>query len=189
MASKTTEENRELVDPPREQKLEELYALIEKIEITMMVTHTAEGAMVSRPMSTQKRVGGVDLWFMTTTEGELVEQLRADPRVALAYYSSKSREWVSVAGRARLVADRATIRARYQPDWRAWLGDEGGARDGGPDDPRIGLIEVEGEHATYFRGDVPRAVALFRVLKGVVTGEPPKVGVQRELSATELRRQ
>jgi general stress protein 26 len=188
MASKTEQKQHDSIDPPLEQKLAELHALIEKIDIAMMITKMPSGAMAARPMSTQKRREGVDLWFMTTVESDVVEQLRADPTITLAYYDESTREWVSVSGRARLVQDRNVIRDRYQADWRAWLGDEGGVRDGGPDDPRIVLIEVDAEHATYFKGTVPRAIAAFRVLKGMVTGEAPKVGAKREIEGDLHRR-
>ncbi|MDQ3036907.1 MAG: pyridoxamine 5'-phosphate oxidase family protein [Myxococcota bacterium] len=188
MTSKTDQKQREASEPSQEQKLAELHGLIEKIEIAMMITRMPSGAMAARPMSTQAKREDVDLWFMTTLESETVADLRADPTITLAYYDDSTREWVSVNGRARLVQDRSVIRERYQADWRAWLGDEGGARNGGPDDPRIVLIEVDAEHATYFKGTVPRAVAAFRVMKGIVTGEPPKVGVKRELDGGDLHR-
>jgi general stress protein 26 len=57
--------------------------------------------------------------------------------VNLAYYNVKSREWVSVAGTAQVTQDRNLIRELYKPDWKAWFGDEGGDRDGGPGDPRL----------------------------------------------------
>jgi general stress protein 26 len=188
MATLTEQKNRQDDDIPRDQKIAELYALIEKIEIGMMLTKMPGGAIAARPMATQKRREGVDLWFMTSAESETVEQLRADPTITVSYYSEKTREWVSVSGRARLSQDREAIRRVYQPDWKAWLGDEGGARNGGPDDPRIMLIEVDADHATYFKGTVPRAVAAFRVLKGMVTGEAPKVGSQREIDGGDLHR-
>ncbi|HYC32671.1 MAG TPA: hypothetical protein VEB59_10325, partial [Gemmatimonadales bacterium] len=72
------------------------------------------------------------------------------------------------------------------PDWKAWFGDEGGGRDGGPDDPRLALILVDVHSVTYLKVDKPRPVVLFEVLKAMVTGEPPKVGVQRSVGEGEL---
>ena len=76
----------------------------------------------------------------------------------------------------------------YKPDWKAWLGDEGGARGGGPDDPRIVLIEVTAESAHYLKTTQPRLVTLFSVAKSVVTGEPPKAGDKGKLDERELGR-
>src|SRR3954467_7668195 len=75
----------------------------------------------------------------------------------------------------------------YRPDWKAWFGDQGGVRDGGPDDPRLALILVDVESVTYLKVDKPRPVVLFEVVKGMVTGSRPDVGEERRLSGSEVR--
>ena len=75
-------------DVPLEKKLDELYKLIEGIEIAMFTTRRADGRLVSRPMATQKREPGADLWFVTDIESTKVDELVADPNVALAYYNA-----------------------------------------------------------------------------------------------------
>ena len=72
-------------DVPLEKKLDELYGLIEGIEIAMFTTRRQDGRLVSRPMATQKREPGADLWFVTDVESEKIDELAADPNVALAY--------------------------------------------------------------------------------------------------------
>jgi general stress protein 26 len=171
-----------------EKKLDQLYELIDGIEIAMLTTHAADGTLVSRPMATQAIRRGTDLWFMTNVETHKVDELVADPRVNLAYYKDGSREFVSVSGIAHVTQDKLAIHELYQPDWKAWLGDEGGQRDGGPDDPRIALIEVEAQSAVYLKSDRPRPLQLFSVLKGIVTGEPPKIGDMGRLDRRELAR-
>ncbi|HEX7708737.1 MAG TPA: pyridoxamine 5'-phosphate oxidase family protein, partial [Thermoanaerobaculia bacterium] len=102
-----------------------------------------------------------------------VEEIRFDPNVNLAYYKDRTREWISVAGRARLVDNRAKVRELYRPDWRAWFGDEGGKKDGGPGDPRMILIAVEVQVAHFMELNKPRAVVLFEVVRGMITGKTP----------------
>jgi general stress protein 26 len=173
---------------PTEKKLEQLYALIDGIEIAMLTSRTAYGALVSRPMQTQARRPGTDLWFMTSIESGKIEEIVAEPQVNLAYYKDGTREYVSVSGRAEVTQDRARVHELYKPDWKAWLGDEGGERNGGPDDPRIALIEVKAESAYYLKSTQPRLVALFNVAKAIVTGEPPRVGDMGKLGEQELAR-
>jgi hypothetical protein len=96
---------------------------------------------------------------------------------------------VSVSGTATISRDRRAIHELYQPDWKAWFGDEGGERDGGPDDPRLALILVEVNSVTYLKVDKPKPLVLFEVVKGMVTGTPPNVGKQRELSGAEVQSQ
>jgi general stress protein 26 len=173
---------------PVEKKLDELYGLIEGIEIAMFTTRRSDGRLVSRPMATQTQADGADLWFVTDVESHKLDELAFDPNVNLAYYRDGSREWVSVSGTAIVTQDRRLIHELYQKDWKAWFGDEGGARDGGPDDPRLALIQVEVDSVSYLKVDKPKPLVLFEVAKGMMTGTPPDVGVQREVSGAEVRR-
>ena len=187
MADKAVEKNSDdLV--PTEKKLDDLYDLIDGIEIAMLTTRRPDGHLVSRPMQTQERETGLDLWFMTNVETHKLDDLMNDPHVNLAYYRDRSREWVSVAGLATVSTDRDLIRELYKPDWKAWLGDDGGDRDGSADDPRIALILVEAESATYMKVTKPKPVVLFEVARAMLTGSPPKVGSIRNVTERELER-
>jgi general stress protein 26 len=168
-------------------KLDELYELIDGIEIAMFTTRRADGQLVSRPMATQERVTGSDLWFVTDVSSHKLDELQFDPHVNLAYYNVKSREWVSVAGTAQVTQDRNLIKELYKPDWKAWFGDEGGDRNGGPDDPRLALVLVEAQSVEYLVTAKPKPVVLFEVAKGMLTGATPNVGEQRHLTERELR--
>ena len=92
----------------------------------------------------------------------------------------------SVSGTATVSQDRRAIRELYQPDWKAWFGDQGGARDGGPDDPRMALILVDVHTASYLVVNKPQPVVHFEVAKAMVTGTPPKLGEERHVSRAEL---
>jgi general stress protein 26 len=182
-----TDKNRDN-EVPLEKKLDDLYALVDGIETAMLTTRRRDGSLVSRAMQTQRRTAGADLWFMTNAESEKFEELAVDPHVNVAYYRDRTREWVSVSGHAILSQDRDLIDSLYKLDWKAWLGDEGdGKRDGGPHDPRIALILVEAENVVYSKNNRSMPLALFQVVKGMVTGEPPKVADLREIGAEELR--
>jgi general stress protein 26 len=175
-------------DAPLSKKLDELYELIEGIEIAMFTTRRPDGHLVSRPMATQTQARGTDLWFVTDVESNKLDELEFDPQVNLAYYRDRTREWVSVSGVATVTQDRRAIRELYQKDWKAWFGDKGGARDGGPDDPRLALVSVDVQSVTFLKVNKPQPVVLFEVAKAMVTGKPPKVGAQRELSGDEVDR-
>src|SRR3954470_5279374 len=125
---------------PLDKKLDDLYSLIDGIETAMLTTRRPDGSLVARAMATQRRTNGVDLWFMSNWFSDKLDDIAVDPHVNVSYYRDRTREWVSVSGRAIISRDRNLIRDLYAPDWKMWLGDEGGERDGGPDDPRIALI-------------------------------------------------
>jgi general stress protein 26 len=187
MADKATDRNRDDA-VSTEKKLDDLYELIDGIEIAMFTTRRADGHLVSRPMQTQERTSGVDLWFMTNVEAHKLDDLLNDPHVNLAYYKDRSREWVSVSGLATVSSDPELVRELYKPDWKAWLGDEGGDRDGSPRDPRIALILVEAESVVYMKVTKPRPIVLFEVAKAIVTGSPPNVGSIRTVNEREIQR-
>lgn len=172
---------------PLEKKLDDLYKLIDGIETAMFTTRRPDGSLVSRAMHVQRRTAGVDLWFMSNWNTDKLDEISVDPNVNLSFYRDRTREWVSVSGAAIISRDRNLIRGLYQPDWKAWLGDEGGANDGGPEDPRIALILVSAHSVTYSKKDRPMPMALFSIAKAMITGQPPKVADLREVSGDELR--
>ncbi|HYC91333.1 MAG TPA: pyridoxamine 5'-phosphate oxidase family protein [Thermoanaerobaculia bacterium] len=159
-----------------EGNLQQLYDLIDDIETAMFTTRRPDGRLVSRPMAVQKRAAGADVWFVTMRGSHKLEEIAHDPQVNLAFFKDRTKEWVSVSGRARAVDDRAKIRELYQPDWRAWFGDEGGEQDGTPDDPRMVLIGVDVEMAMFLELNKPQPVVLFEVVKGMITGKKPDLG-------------
>ena len=174
-------------DVPVDKKLEDLYKLIEGIEVAMFTTRRPDGHLVSRPMQAQERNPVADLWFVTDGDSHKLDELEHDAHVNLSFYRDRTREWISVSGTARVSRDRAKIRELYKPDWRAWFTDEGGERNGGPDDPRLTLVLVEAHTVVYMKSDTPRPVVLFEVVKGIVTGQKPDVGSVRTLDEHELR--
>ena len=171
-----------------EKKLDQLYALIDGIEVCMMTTRRADGQLVTRPMQVQERTSGTDLWFVTNIEAHKLDELLADPHVNLGFYDNKSREWVSVSGTAIVTQDRRLIEGLYKPDWRAWFPKEDETRDGGPGDPRIALILVEAQSVTYLKQDKPRPVVLFEVVKSMITRSAPKIAEEKHLGAREIRK-
>ena len=87
---------------PLEKKLDDLYALIDGIEVAMFTTRRPDGSLVSRPMQVQERAAGTDLWFVTNVESHKLDELTHDPHVNLAFYRDRTRDWVSVSGTATL---------------------------------------------------------------------------------------
>ena len=149
LMSTASDRNRD--NAPLGKKLKDLYDLIEGIEIAMFTTRRPDGQLVCRPMATQTQAEGTDLWFVTDIESNKLDELESDPNVNLAYYKDRTREWVSVSGTATISQDRQAIRELYQRDWKAWFGDQGGEKDGGPEDPRLALILVDVQSVVYLK--------------------------------------
>src|SRR5688572_17480335 len=160
-----------------------LFEMIEDMETAMFTTRRASGQLVSRPMATQNRAPGADLWFVTYEGAKKLKEIERDRQVNLAYYKDRTREWVSISGSAKISRDRKKIRALWKPDWQAWFADQGGPGAGTPDDPRMVLIGVTIKSAVFMVVDKPAPVAFFEVVKGIVTRKPPSIGKVRRVGA------
>lgn len=173
-------------DTPTSKKLDELYELIDDIDIALMTTVRPDGMLVTRPMATQDQGPLGDLWFVTNIETHKIDEIESNPNVSLGYLNPKTMEWVSVSGTAKISQDRAKIRELHEPDWRMWFDDEGGARNGGPDDPRLALIIVDAQTVSYMKSKHSRPRVLFELARGMITGEQPDIGREERLSSNEL---
>lgn len=170
-----------------EKKLDELYELIDQMEVALLTTRRSDGMLVTRPMATQDSGPYGDLWFVTNVETHKVDEVTWDPHVSVGYYNLRTREWVSVSGMATLSFDRERICHLYQPDWKAWFGDEGREFDGGPDDPRLALILVEAQSVIYSKAKYSRPRTLFEIARGIVSGNEPDVSIEVRLTPDDLR--
>jgi general stress protein 26 len=157
-------------------ELQKFYELIDDVEVAMMTTRRADGHLESRAMANQKRASGADLWFVTAEDSAKICDLEHDPHVNLAYFKPGSYEWVSASGIATLSRDRGKIEELYEPDWKAWFGQEGDPRHGTPDDPRMVLIGVSIHAAVFLEVDQPKPVVLFELAKGWLTGKKVEPG-------------
>ena len=129
-----------------------------------MVTGTADdGALHARPMTPQQVSDDLEAWFFISRSSEQAADLAARSRVNLAFDGSS--DWLSVAGRATLVDDRALVREMWNPVVAAWFPD-------GPDDPDVVLLRVDAESAEYWKAPGGRAASLLSFVKAKVSGEP-----------------
>lgn len=97
-------------------------------------------------------------------------------------------QWASISGEASIITDREVVHKYYSPTLKAWVGDLGdGKHDGGPEDPRIGVIKIEAKTATYAISSRSMVGKGVQIAKGTVTGQAPDVNKLREISEEELQ--
>lgn len=130
----------------------------------------------------------VDFVFHTNVESGKIDDLAVSPKVNLGFVD-KDCQWASVSGFASVETDRARVHEYYVPSLKAWFGDMGdGVRDGGPSDPRIGIIKVKSVTAQYAVSRRTTVGGLLEVAKGALTGDVAQVMKLRHLSEGELER-
>lgn len=131
---------------------EKLHDVLEHFDTAMLVTHAAGGRapggseasawLDARPMAIAQLERNCDLWFLTSVESAKVAEIGADPRVQIVAQDGQGR-FVSLAGRAHVVDDRAKAAELWSEPYRVWF-------SGGLDDPRLRLIHVDTESGEYW---------------------------------------
>ncbi|CAK3901774.1 probable blue-light-inducible Bli-3 [Lecanosticta acicola] len=177
-----------LEEPSLKEKVEDLTQFIDRAKFSMLTTHSKEGVLASRCMAVAGKEGnGVDLIYHTNNESGKTDDLATSPDVNVAFLDS-SGEWASISGKATVETDRAKVKEYYSPLLKAWLGDLGdGKHDGGPEDPRIGLIKVKAETIQYAVSRRNFITSTIDVVKGAVTGEVPAINKLRHLGTEEIQ--
>lgn len=154
------------IDAGRRKVLE----LIGGIDYAMFTTTGGDGEPLhARPMAYRKVEDDGDLWFFSKKDSRKVEELTAEPRVLVNFADPKKQNFVSIAGRAEVVAERAKVEALWSEIYRAWF-------PGGPKDDNVVLIRVEAEQAEFWDTPTSTMVYAFGYLKAFTTGKPSHAG-------------
>ncbi|KAF2445728.1 bli-3 protein [Karstenula rhodostoma CBS 690.94] len=175
-------------EPSLKEKVEDLFSFIDKTKICLLTAQTAQSDLLtSRAMAlAAKEDNGFDLLFHTNTESGKTDDLKTHPSVNIGFINN-SGEWASISGHASIEVDRNVVKKHYSPALKAWLGDLGdGTHDGGPEDPRIGIIRVKASTVTYAVSNSTTLGSFVELAKGVATGQPPNVNKLRELTEAEI---
>jgi len=175
-------------DTSLKEKVEDLSAFIDDCKFGMLTTRDgSSGMLVSRCMAlAAKESGGIDLIFHTNTESGKTDDIQSDNHVNVSFLNT-SGEWASLSGTCTIDASRATVKKYYSSVLKTWLGDLGDkTHDGGPDDPRIAVIRVKTNTATYAVVRKNLAGRALEMAQGAVTGKAAVVNKLREISQVEV---
>jgi len=178
-----------LEEPSLKEKVEDLLKFIDNTKFCLLTTHVADSDLLaSRAMALAAKEGnGFDLLFHTNTESGKTDDLKEDASVNIGFITN-SGEWASISGHATIETDRAVVKKHYSPALKAWIGDLGdGKHDGGPEDPRIGIIRVKASTAQYAVSNATRIGGWVELAKGVATGSAPNVNKLRHISEKEVK--
>lgn len=150
-------------DPDARAKVREL---IESERLGMLTTRDQSGRLVARPMAVQEVDEGGTVWMLIDRGSPKVEDLRRDDQVNLACGSGAS--WVSLAGRAEIVADPARKRELWNAGAEAWFPD-------GEHDADIVSLRISADTAEYWDGP-GRVTSVIAFVKSRVSGSQPDIG-------------
>lgn len=140
--------------------------LVEDIDFTMLTTTDDEGNLVSRPMSTRQMDDAGDIWFFTSEDTDKVEEARAHHDVGLSYCDAKGMRYVSVAGKASVVHDKAKMAELYSPSLDIWF-------EEGLDTPGIALLKVTPAVTEFWEPSKGKIAMAAGMLTSLVTKDTP----------------
>ena len=147
-----------------EEAIQKLGALIKDVKFAMLTTQTQDGHLHSRPMATQQLEFDGDLWFLTSISSSKIDEVQQHHAVNLAYADASDDKYVSVAGTAEILRDRAKLDELWSPFHTAWF-------PKGKEDPDIALIRVTVESAEYWNVPESKMVQVIGFAKAALTGK------------------
>lgn len=141
--------------------------VIEKARIAMVTTIDADGSLVSRPLALPDRTFDGTLYFFVPDSSDKADQVRQNPAVNVAIESHGN--YLSIAGTGSISKDQTLIDELWNAPVEAWFA-------GGREDPAVALLAVRAESAELQSIDTPRALALVKYAKAMITDDQPDVG-------------
>lgn len=106
----------------------------------------------------------------------------------LYFHDTKTQDWVSITGHSvTSSASDPRIKDVWSRGAAAWFGDLGdGTHTGGPEDPRMKLIEVQPRYISYWRHEVGALGFAKEVGGAAVTGGVANTGKLRQMKEEEI---
>jgi general stress protein 26 len=149
--------------------VQKIAKMIHGIDFAMLTTVNDDGHLHSRPMSTQQVEFDGTVWFFTYEDTPKAQDIRRNPQVNVAYADPKKQDYVSLAGRAEIVKDRAKMEELWEAPLKAWFPQ-------GVDTPGIALIKVTAETAELWDSPTNPVAHLISLAKVAITGKPANPG-------------
>lgn len=164
------------IEPQSRTELIDLAKRVHGINIVMMTTLDADGALVSRPMSPIEMDGNGAIWFFSDLRSEKVEHLRV---VNVAFSDEGNATYVSISGRGEIHAEQAHIKKLWTEFARPWFPD-------GPESNNLALLKFVPETAEYWDAPNSKMVRLLAMAASIVASKPIGMGEHDELTDLAL---
>jgi len=174
-------------DTPVEQRFEDFYKLADGLKIGLLGTLRPNIGPVARSMAVAKRTGP-DFLFLANAHSQKFNDMKHHKTVTLTFQNSSSQDWVSITGDAVTTSNEdPRIKEIWSKPTAAWFGDLGdGVHTGGPEDPRMTLIEVKARYISYWKAQVGTLGFAKEVIGATITGGVANTGALRQMTHEEI---
>ena len=155
--------------------IKEVKELAEDIRIAMLTTVSEEGYLRSRPMALNDIEEDGTMWFFTGKNSEKVDEIEDNAKVNINFADNSDYDYLSVAGKAELVLDKAIIKEKFNRMTKAWFPE-------GTESDNISLLRITPDSAEYWDGGDNKMVQLFHLGKALLTGKKYQGGRHEEVA-------
>src|SRR5215472_14909748 len=137
---------------PAERFLAAATAAMEKARYCWAMTVAEDGSVNARAMGPQKSPTSEDpfgILFLTRRSSRKALEIGRTGRLSAVYQHDADDSYVTLIGRGVIIADRALLRARWQPAWNQLF-------PAGADDETAIFVQLEADHIElWVRGVTP----------------------------------
>lgn len=136
------------------------------------------------------RRDGPDFLFLSNAHSSKFSDLSQNKEVQITFQDIRTQDWASISGTATTTDNSdPRIKEVWSRGAAAWFGDLGdGKHTGGPEDPRMTLIEIKSKYVSYYATDVSVLGYAKEVIGANITGGVANTGKLRELKEADLER-
>jgi len=145
-----------------------------KSDMTVMLGVQGVEHDKTQPMTAQMLEDSNYIWFFTTKDNGLVENMRENDRAIMTFASKGHELFATVDGRLQLDDDRTTIDRLWNPYAAAWY-------EGGKDDPNLQLVRLDPVSAQIWLNEN----SAFAGIKSLL-GRDPKKDYQDKVAEVAL---
>ena len=133
------------------QPIEKFRELVRKFADAMLVSTDATGQLRGRPMRivAHHQDSLDDLWFVSALDSGKMDELRAEPRVAVILADGK--RFLSISGDAQIVVDPIKLEGMWHESWKLWFPE-------GPTGGNVAMIRIRPTHAEYWDRSLPNGI-------------------------------
>lgn len=146
-----------------------------KSDMTVMLGLEGREDGHTRPMTAQFEEERGPIWFFSSKETALVQNLPTSARAIVTFASKGHDLFASIQGALSVDLDRATIDRLWNPFVAAWY-------EGGKDDPKLALLRLDAERAEIWEN----ASSLIAGIK-MLLGRDPKQDYRDKVAEVRLK--
>ncbi len=160
-----------------ESNVVKLAELIKQAKFAMVTTQCEDDSLRSRPLTTLDTDFDGAIWFIVEGDSEVAREIKASPKVNVAYANADDGKFVAVTGSGHIMRDSAKATELWNPAFKVWFA--------GPDDPNLAILRVVADKADYWDSPSTSVGRLVGFVKALASGDDSALGRHQRLQLGE----